>query len=86
MRKVTIKCYPGLKMINEPQNYLRRYPFILNERHSSVGKVIENTYSMRTRHKSANDKMVILKIFYVTIHLETTLRAGMQTVWLEQYW
>jgi len=47
----------SLKMINEPQNYLRRYPFILNERHSSVGKVIENTYSMRTRHKSANDKM-----------------------------
>ena len=73
-------------MINEPQNYLRRYPFILNERHSSVGKVIENTYSMRTRHKSANDKMVtILTIFYVTIHLETTLRAGMQTAWLEQY-
>ena len=73
-------------MMNEPQNYLRRYPFILNERHSSVGRVIENSYAMRTRHKSANDKAVtILKIFYVTFHLETTLRAGMQTGWLEQY-
>ena len=72
-------------MINEPQNYLRRYPFILDGRLSSVGRVIENSYAVRTRHKSANDKMVtFLKASYVTFYLKTTIRAAMQTNWLEQ--
>ena len=73
MGKVTSKCCSVLKMVNEPQNYLRRYPFILNERHSSVGRVIENSYAMRTRHKSNNEKMVRK---YITLPFKTTLRAG----------